>query len=62
MNSLLTDLRSAIRSLRAAPAFAAATIAILALGIGANTAIYSLVEPILFRRVAVHDPDRLVRI
>jgi predicted permease len=62
VSSLIFDVRSAIRSLRATPGFAAATVGILALGIGANTAIYSLVEPILFRRVAVADPDRLVRI
>lgn len=62
MSSLFSDVRSAVRSLRAAPAFAVATIGILALGIGANTAIYSMVEPILFRRLAVVDPDRLVRI
>ena len=54
------DLRCAFRSFRRSKGFAAAVIATLALGIGANTAIFSLVDEALFRLLPVRQPDRLV--
>ena len=56
------DVRYAIRSLRKSPAFAAVAIATLALGIGATTAIYSVVDTILLQPLPFADSDRLVRI
>ena len=54
------DLRFAFRQLRKAPGFSLAAILTLALGIGATTAIFSLVEGILLRPLPFADPDRLV--
>jgi len=59
MRDLTQDLRVAVRSLRKAPAFAALTIAIVAVGVGANTAIFSLVDAALFRGLPFPDADRL---
>jgi predicted permease len=54
------DLRYALRQLAKAPGFAAVTIITLALGIGANTAIFSLLDQALLRTLPVKDADRLV--
>jgi predicted permease len=54
------DLQYALRGLRRAPAFAATVIATLALGIGANTAIFSAVDAVLLRDAFVADPESLV--
>jgi predicted permease len=54
------DMRYAIRVLRKNPGFAAVAVLSLALGIGANTAIYSLMESILLRSLPVADPESLV--
>ncbi len=62
MESFLDDLRLACRSLRKAPAFALVAIATLALGIGVNTAVFSLVEGLLLRPLPFPDADRLVRV
>ena len=60
MTNLWQDLRYALRGLRRNPAFAAAAIATLALGIGANAAIFALVDRVLIRALPVRDPGRLV--
>jgi putative ABC transport system permease protein len=56
----MQDLRDAIRALRAAPIVSAVAILSLALGIGANTAIFSIVDSLLLRSLPVREPDRLV--
>ncbi len=62
MAGLLNDFRLALRSVRKAPAFAAAAIIVLALGIGANTAIFSIVNGVLLRPLPYADPERLVQL
>jgi putative ABC transport system permease protein len=54
------DLRHAIRSLRKSPGFAAVAIVTLALGIGANTGIFALIEVLLLRSLPVRDPQELI--
>ncbi|HJP92410.1 MAG TPA: ABC transporter permease [Pyrinomonadaceae bacterium] len=60
--SLLHDLRSSSRTLFKHPAFAIITTLILALGIGANTTIFSVVNTVLMRPLPYEDPDRIVMI
>src|SRR5688572_20124118 len=59
MSGFLQDLRFAIRGLVKAPGFTAAVVLTLALGIGANTAIFSLINSLLLRDLPVRDPERL---
>ena len=60
MNTLVNDLKFALRQLRRSPALAITAILTLALGIGANTAIFSLLDQALLRSLPVRDPKQLV--
>jgi predicted permease len=56
------DLRYAMRALKASPGFAAVAILSLALGIGANTAIFSLIDSVMLKSLPVGHPEQLVRV
>ena len=62
MNMLGLDLKYASRSLRRRPGFSAVVILTLALGIGATTAVFSVVDGVLLRPLGFRDPERLVRV
>src|SRR5262245_52840639 len=62
MGSFLSDIRHGARQLIKRPAFSAAAIASLALGIGLNTTLFSIVNGVLFRSSLIAEPERLVEI
>ena len=62
METLRQDITLAIRYLRKTPGFTIPAVLTLALGIGANTTIFSLADALLFRRLAVPDADRIVHV
>jgi predicted permease len=62
MSSLSQDIRYALRTLARTPGFSLIVIVTLGLGIGANTAIFSLMDQVLLRRLPVKDPDSLVQL
>lgn len=62
VDHLLRDLRFAFRALRKRPAFSAVVILTLALGIGANSAVFSVLNGVLLKPLQYEEPDRLVRV
>ncbi len=62
MSGLYQDLHYALRMLRRDPAFAAITVLVLAIGIGANTALFTVVNAVLLRQLPFREPDQLMRI
>ncbi|HEY7862455.1 MAG TPA: ABC transporter permease, partial [Thermoanaerobaculia bacterium] len=62
MDALLREFRHGLRTLARSPGFAAVTILTLALGIGASTAIFSVVDAVLLRALPYPSPERIVRV
>ena len=62
MSSLRTDVRDAWRSLRAAPVVTIIAVLSLAFGVGANTALFSILNSLVYKSLPVHEPERLVQI
>jgi putative ABC transport system permease protein len=62
MTSLTSDLRYGLRALRQSPLFTAVAMLTLTIGIGANTAIFSIIDTILLRPLPFRNPDQLVRL
>lgn len=62
MEQIIQDLRHSFRSLRKSPAFTAAALIVLALGIGANSVIFTIVNAVLLRPLPFNDPERIVYI
>src|SRR5213596_1491045 len=62
IDSLRQDLKYGVRQLRMKPGFALAAVVSLALGIGANTAMFGLADQILLRLLPVHNPRELVQL
>ncbi len=62
MNALMHDLRCAVRQMRKAPVFSLTVIVVLALGIGANTAVFTLVHAVLLKSLPVTKPEQLFRV
>jgi predicted permease len=62
LDAILQDLRYAFRALRSSPGFAAVAILSLALGIGANTAIFSLIDSVILKTLPVSHPEQLLQV
>ena len=62
MRTFLYELRMGFRQLRKAPGFAIVAVLTLALGIGANTAVFTLLDQAMLRRLPVSHPEQLVRL
>jgi predicted permease len=62
MSKLLEDLKHALRAFRTSPIFAVTAVAAIALGIGATTAIFSVLNAVVLKPVPFPDPDRIVRL
>ena len=60
LENLMQDLRYGLRTLRRSPGFTTASVLLLALGIGANTAVYSFMDAMLLRALPVRDPESLM--